>query len=83
MAIMADLSTLGEPLLTSAEVALLFRVDPKTVMRWGATGRLRAIRTPGGRQLRFPEADVRAALRGSAEGASGDEQGESNEAVVV
>jgi excisionase family DNA binding protein len=35
-------------LLTPAEVAQLFRVDPKTVGRWADTGKLRAIRTLGG-----------------------------------
>ena len=28
------------PLLTPAEVAIRFRVDPKTVLRWGRQGRL-------------------------------------------
>ncbi|MET7339141.1 helix-turn-helix domain-containing protein [Nonomuraea sp. NPDC005650] len=63
MAIIADLSPTGDRLLTSKEVARLFRVDPKTAARWGATGRLAAIRTPGGRDLRFPEAEVHAALQ--------------------
>lgn len=35
-------------LLTPSEVALMFRVDPKTVTRWGNSGRLSSIRTPGG-----------------------------------
>lgn len=41
-----------DPLLTSIEVAALFRVDPKTVARWVLAGRLSAIKTPGGK-LRF------------------------------
>ena len=37
-----------ERLLTPAEVAALFRVDPKTVTRWAQAGKLTAIRTLGG-----------------------------------
>jgi excisionase family DNA binding protein len=51
----------ADPLLTPAEVAAIFRVDPKTVTRWAATGRLRSLRTPGGHR-RFRESDVRALL---------------------
>jgi excisionase family DNA binding protein len=50
-----------EPLLTPAEVAAMFRVDPKTVARWAKSGRLSAIRTPGGHR-RFREAEVRSYL---------------------
>ncbi|MEU4234379.1 helix-turn-helix domain-containing protein [Nonomuraea sp. NPDC026600] len=63
MLIISDLSATGDRMLTSKEVAVLFRVDPKTAARWGTTGRLAAIRTPGGRTLRFPEAEVHAALQ--------------------
>jgi excisionase family DNA binding protein len=38
----------GDELLTPGEVARLFRVDPKTVSRWAHSGKLEAIRTPGG-----------------------------------
>lgn len=38
----------GPKLLTPAEVAIMFRVDPKTVTRWANDGRLTTIRTPGG-----------------------------------
>ena len=38
----------NERLLTPGEVAALFRVDPKTVTRWAASGRITSIRTPGG-----------------------------------
>lgn len=34
--------------LTPAEVAKLFRVDPKTVTRWAQAGKLSSIRTLGG-----------------------------------
>lgn len=37
-----------EHLLTPAEVAAMFRVDPKTVTRWAQAGKLTAIRTLGG-----------------------------------
>jgi excisionase family DNA binding protein len=50
-------------LLTPGEVAVLFRVDPKTVTRWASAGRLSSIRTPGGHR-RFREAEVRALLHG-------------------
>lgn len=48
-----------EALLTPGEVAVLFRVDPKTVTRWAAAGRLPSIRTPGGHR-RFRWGDVEA-----------------------
>lgn len=40
--------TLNEPLLTPAEVAAMFRVDPKTVTRWAVAGKLTTVRTLGG-----------------------------------
>ena len=56
----------NERLLTPGEVATLFRVDPKTVTRWAASGRITSIRTPGGHR-RFRESEVRALLRGDHE----------------
>jgi excisionase family DNA binding protein len=53
----------AEPLLTPAEVATLFRVDPKTVTRWAKAGRLTSIRTLGGHR-RYREAEVRSLLAG-------------------
>lgn len=50
-------------LLTPGEVADLFRVDPKTVTRWGASGRLTSIRTPGGHR-RYLESEVLILLEG-------------------
>jgi excisionase family DNA binding protein len=44
-----------EALLTPAEVATMFRVDPKTVTRWAKAGKLTSIRTLGGHR-RFPRA---------------------------
>jgi excisionase family DNA binding protein len=37
-----------DQLLTPAEVAKRFRVDPKTVTRWAKRGKLSSIRTLGG-----------------------------------
>jgi excisionase family DNA binding protein len=53
--------TAEDRLLTPAEVALMFRVDPKTVTRWAKAGRLTSLRTPGGHR-RFRETEVRALL---------------------
>jgi excisionase family DNA binding protein len=52
-----------EALLTPAEVASMFRVDPKTVTRWAKAGKLTSIRTLGGHR-RYKEAEVRALLGG-------------------
>jgi excisionase family DNA binding protein len=51
----------SDRLLTPGEVAALFRVDPKTVTRWAASGRISSIRTPGGHR-RYREAEIRALL---------------------
>ncbi len=48
-------------LLTPAEVAALFRVDPKTVTRWAKAGKLTSIRTLGGHR-RFRAREVHALL---------------------
>jgi excisionase family DNA binding protein len=53
-----------EALLTPAEVAAMFRVDPKTVTRWAKAGKLSSIRTLGGHR-RYRESEVRALLTGS------------------
>ena len=58
----------GERLLTPAEVASLFRVDPKTVTRWAKAGKLSSIRTLGGHR-RYWESEVRRLLDRSAIGA--------------
>ena len=46
-----------EVLLSPAEVAKLFRVDPKTVTRWAKAGKLTAIRTLGGHR-RYRQSEV-------------------------
>lgn len=49
-------------LLLPAEVAALFRVNPKTVTRWVALKRIGATKTLGGHH-RFHEPEVRKLLR--------------------
>lgn len=44
-------------LMTPAEVATFFRVDPKTVTRWARDGRISSFRTLGGHR-RFHRAEV-------------------------
>ncbi len=51
----------GDRLMTPGEVAVLFRVDPKTVTRWAKAGRLSSVLTPGGHR-RFWQSEVRALL---------------------
>ena len=50
-----------ETLLTPAEVAAMFRVDPKTVTRWAKAGKLSSIRTLGGHR-RYRASEVSALL---------------------
>lgn len=52
----------AEVLLTPAEVAALFRVDPKTVTRWAKAGKLTSIRTLGGHR-RYRESEVKELLQ--------------------
>jgi excisionase family DNA binding protein len=49
-------------LLTPAEVASMFRVDPKTVTRWAKAGKLTSIKTLGGHR-RYKESEVKALLK--------------------
>jgi excisionase family DNA binding protein len=53
---MADRDARDE-LLTPAEVASLFRVNPKTVTRWARAGKITAIRTLGGHR-RFRRSEI-------------------------
>ena len=55
-------SSKQETLLTPAEVAALFRVDPKTVTRWAKAGKLTAIRTLGGHR-RYRQSEVAKLLK--------------------
>jgi excisionase family DNA binding protein len=59
-----------ENLLTPAEVATLFRVDPKTVTRWAKAGKLTSIRTLGGHR-RYKESEVKELLKTTTPNQSG------------
>jgi excisionase family DNA binding protein len=52
----------SEVLMTPAEVAAIFRVDPKTVTRWAKSGKLTAIRTLGGHR-RYRQSEVQDLLK--------------------
>jgi excisionase family DNA binding protein len=45
-------------LLTPGEVAIMFRVNPKTVTRWARSGKISAVRTLGGHR-RFKASEIR------------------------
>ncbi len=45
-------------LLTPGEVAVMFRVNPKTGTRWARAGRISAVRTLGGHR-RFRASEIR------------------------
>jgi excisionase family DNA binding protein len=66
-----------DALLTPAEVAALFRVDPKTVTRWAKAGKLTSIRTLGGHR-RYRAEEVRKFLEGT--GTAQPEKGMDNSA---
>ena len=50
-------------LLTPAEVARAFRVNPVTITRWAKAGKLTSLQTPG-RGRRYYRAEVEALLAG-------------------
>jgi len=52
----------ADRLLTPAEAADIFRVEPKTASRWADEGLIKYVRTLGGHR-RFPEAEVLRLLR--------------------
>ena len=54
-------SNSDDRLLTPAEVAQMFRVNPKTVTRWARAGKITAIRTLGGHR-RFRQSEIRRCL---------------------
>ncbi|HEY1331135.1 MAG TPA: BldC family transcriptional regulator [Actinomycetota bacterium] len=56
-----EVETDTEKLLTPAEVAAMFRVDPKTVTRWAKAGKLSSIRTLGGHR-RYRETEIQRLL---------------------
>lgn len=43
----------NQDLMTPAEVAAFYRVDPRTVRRWAKAGKLSSARTPGGHRRYF------------------------------
>jgi excisionase family DNA binding protein len=53
-----------DTLLTTAEVAAMFRVDPKTVTKWATAGKLTSTRTLGG-QRRYYASEIEKHLRDS------------------
>jgi predicted site-specific integrase-resolvase len=55
----------GEPLITPAQLAALFKVNTRTAARWAKAGKLHAVRTPDGYR-RFFENEARAFMRGEA-----------------
>lgn len=59
----------GDRLLTTKEVATVFRVHARTINRWARSGLIKAITTPGGRLRRYRESDVKAALLSNGEAA--------------
>ena len=72
---LSNLSMSGqENLLTPAEVAALFRVDPKTVTRWAKAGKLTSIRTLGGHR-RYKESEVKALLKSITPNSSSNQVG--------
>lgn len=60
MTVMLELAE-DEVLLTPAEVAAIFRVDPKTVTRWANNGKLSCTRTLGGHR-RYYQTEVQELL---------------------
>ena len=53
--VMSPESSGNEKLLTKGEVALMCRVDVRTVDRWLTAGKIRCLRTPSGRVLFRPQ----------------------------
>jgi excisionase family DNA binding protein len=60
----------SQVLMTPAEVAALFRVDPKTVTRWADAGKLTAVRTLGGHR-RYRQDEVQNLLVASSHSPAG------------
>jgi excisionase family DNA binding protein len=52
----------ADQLLTPNEVAALLRVNPKTVTRWAAAGRINSTKTPGGHR-RYRRGDIEELLQ--------------------
>jgi excisionase family DNA binding protein len=53
---------MSHELLTTSEVADLFRVNEATVGRWVREGKVTAVPLPGGKGYRYRRADIEALL---------------------
>ncbi|WP_260617179.1 MULTISPECIES: helix-turn-helix domain-containing protein [unclassified Microbispora] len=53
-------------LLKAREVAHLFDVEVSTVVEWARTGKIPALKTPGGREYRFRPSDVETLMSATA-----------------
>ncbi len=51
----------ADPLLTPGEVAKIFRVNPKTITRWAAAGKIKSLTLPSGHR-RFSRSAIMAML---------------------
>jgi excisionase family DNA binding protein len=71
----------SQVLMTPAEVAALFRVDPKTVTRWAEAGKLTAVRTLGGHR-RYRQDEVQNLLLSSSISGAAAYVGESEKASL-
>jgi len=61
----------GERLLRTSDVALLFQVSERTVSEWARRGRVPSVRTPGGHR-RYPAEQIRRLLAESRQGPAED-----------
>ena len=64
MAGMNEYASRRDDLLTPAEVASIFKVDPKTVTRWAKAGKLTSFRTMGGHR-RYQRGEIEDLLAGT------------------
>jgi excisionase family DNA binding protein len=61
----------GERLLRTSDVALLFQVSERTVSEWARRGRVPSVRTPGGHR-RYPADQIRRLFTESRQGPPAD-----------
>src|ERR1700738_4813516 len=61
----------GERLLRTSDVALLFQVSERTVSEWARRGRVPSVRTPGGHR-RYPADQIRRLFTESRQGPPGE-----------
>ena len=60
---------MGERLLRTSDVAVLFQVSERTVSEWARRGRVPSVRTPGGHR-RYPAEQIRQLLLEGRQGPS-------------